>query len=318
MGATHLNAISKIPGIEVTGVCTTNERALEGDLTAVGGNLDVPAVEHDFTHVRKSRDWQEFLTFPEFDAVDICLPTDLHANIAVAAMQAGKHVLCEKPMALSQSDCHRMLEAAEKHNRVLMIGHLLRFWPAYEALHDFVKGGQYGAIRSVQLLRSAGLPDWSRWLPVEGRSGGAVVDLLIHDIDQAIWLFGMPERVAAKSQGAVDTLAAALSYPDDLQVEIKGGWLPAGEPFVMGFEAKAEHARMELVANNLFLDDDTGRHEMPSAKHDAYQAEIAYFAQCCETGSKPERCSAQESAEAVELALLLKYSRAKEGQSIKC
>ncbi len=145
-----------------------------------------------------------------------------------------------------------------------------------------------------------------------------MIDLLIHDIDQAIWLFGMPERITAKSQGPVDTLAATLSYPDGLQVEIRGGWLPAGEPFSMGFRAQAERAGLELVSNNLFLHDETGRHEMQSAKHDAYQAEIAYFANCCETRRKPERCLAEQSAEALELALLLKESRTREGQSIKC
>ena len=139
MGATHLNAYSKIPDVKIAAVYSNNERALSGDLTQIGGNLNRNYGVHDFFAVRKYREWRDLIEDPRVDAIDICLPTDLHASVAIAALEADKHVLCEKPMALSAEDCDRMIAAAEKRNRVLMIGQVLRFWPEYRYLEHFVK-----------------------------------------------------------------------------------------------------------------------------------------------------------------------------------
>ncbi len=316
MGATHLATFSKMPEVEVAAVCTQSERPLAEHLAQAGGNLDRPALEYDFSRVNQLTHWRELVLDPGLDAIDICLPTDLHAAVAIAALTAGKHVLCEKPMALTAGDCDRMLKAAEEQKRVLMIAHVLRFWPEYEALQKFLSGN--GPLRSARFVRSCGLPDWSGWLPVEARSGGAVIDLLIHDIDQALLLFGMPERVAATTLGAGDTLRATLNYDGGLDVQIEGGWLLPGASFSMNFEARSDRALIELTSEGLFLDNETGRRQIESSKSDAYDVEIGYFVDCCRTGRQPERCPPQQSAQAVKLALLLKDSRVKGGEAIKC
>ncbi len=318
MGATHINALQKISSVKVAGVCATTARALSGDLSEVGGNLDLPPARFDFTTVKKYTAWRELVTDPTLDAIDICLPTDLHASVAISALNAGKHVLCEKPMALTEADCHQMLEAAEKHGRVLMIGHVLRFWPEYETLRAIVANQEYGPIRHARFTRSAGLPAWSRWLPVEERSGGAVVDLLIHDIDQVLSLWGVPEQVTARSLGPVDTMAATLSYGPDLQVEISGGWLPAGEPFSMSFELRSAESRVELARDGLFVTTAEERVQLPTPVHSAYEEQIAYFVDCCRSSTKPGRCPPEQSAQALAVALLLKESRRREGQTVKC
>lgn len=318
MGATHLSAFSKIPDVQLTGICTQSERSLAEHLSQAGGNLERPAMAFDFSAVRHSTHWRELVLDPEIDAIDICLPTDLHATVSIAALTAGKHVLCEKPMALTTAECDRMLATAEEQKRVLMIGHVLRFWPEYRALGEFVNTGHNGAILSARFVRVCGLPDWSSWLPVEARSGGAVIDLLIHDVDQALKLFGVPERLAAMPLPDADAMRATLNYDHGLTVQIEGGWLLPGAPFSMGFQVKSEHALLELASEGLFLDDETGRHPMQSPKGDAYDAEIAYFVDCCRTGSKPELCPPRQSAEAVKLALWLKESRRNGGEPIKC
>ncbi len=317
MGATHLAAFHQLPDVEVSAICATKERVLSGDLTQVGGNLNLPKAQYDFSAVRKYRDWRELVNDPALDAVDICLPTDLHVSVTLAALAAGKHVLCEKPMALDSEGCDRMTAAAEQHGRILMIGQVLRFWPEYLALEQFVKQ-QAHHMTAVRFVRSAGLPDWSQWLVDERRSGGAVLDLLVHDIDQAVWLFGMPGRVAAKSLGPVDTISAVLTYEQGLHVQIEGGWLAAGQPFSMGFEARSNHALLELTSEGLFRDDETGRHKVQSEKDDAYQAEVGYFVDCCRTGDSPERCMPRDSAKAIKLAALLKDSRERGGIPIEC
>ncbi len=318
MGATHLAAYSKIADIEVAGIATRSERSLADHLAHAGGNLDRPATVFDFSRVRQYEHWRGLVLDPAYDVVDICLPTDLHAEIAITALAAGKHVLCEKPMALTSLDCDRMLEAADKYNRVLMIAHVLRFWPEFQVLEEFVRSRQAGQIRSARFERRCGIPDWSGWLPVEARSGGPVLDLLVHDIDQVLMLFGLPDTIAATASGDVDTIDALLTYPDGTDVRIEGGWLVSGSPFYMGFAAKADHALLELNAGGLFLEDKTGKRKVQPPEGDAYDAEIGYFIDCCRSEKEPERCLPQQSAEAVKLALALKQARARGGESIKC
>jgi len=311
MGAVHLSAYSKIPDAEVAAVCAQGDRALSGDLSAVGGNLERDLATYDLSAAKKYRNWRELVLDPELDVIDICLPTDLHAAVSIAAMTAGKHVLCEKPMALTSSDCDRMLAAASENNRILMIGQVLRFWPEYGALHDFVRSQEYGRVLSATFIRQCGLPDWSKWLPVEARSGGAVIDLLVHDIDQALLLFGMPEKVAARQLGDGDTLSASLIYPNGPEVRVQGGWFLPGSPLVMSFQARAERAELELTPEGLMLSDESGeRKKVDPPEGDGYQLEISYFLDCIRQGKQPEQCTARDSARATQLALLLKRARA--------
>ncbi|MGH9773300.1 MAG: Gfo/Idh/MocA family protein, partial [Candidatus Acidiferrales bacterium] len=149
MGAAHMQAYAKLPNATVAAVCSRNEQALSGDLSAIQGNIAGTAARYDFSSVTKYRDWHDLAADGGIDAVDICAPTDLHAPMALAALAAGKHVFCEKPMALSTTDCDRMMDAAKRNHRVLMIGHVLRFWPEYEALADFVKSARYGRVLSA-------------------------------------------------------------------------------------------------------------------------------------------------------------------------
>jgi predicted dehydrogenase len=319
MGATHIAAYSKIAGAELTAVCAGSERALSGDLRESGGNLGQCAGLYDFSRMRRCTDWRELVREDAVDAIDICLPTDLHAPVAMAALDSGKHVLCEKPMALTASECEHMIAAAERSGRVLMIAQVLRFWPEYVALRDFVKSREYGDVRSAIFVRRCGLPNWSRWLPDEKRSGGAVLDLLVHDIDQALLLFGTPERVAAKGMGGVDTLMATLLYKDRMEVRVQGGWFSPGAPFAMSFQVRAERAEMELTADGLMLTDMSGvRKRVEVGNADAYEAQLAYFVECCRRNEAPERCPPQESARAVEVALLLNESRARGGEQLRC
>lgn len=321
MGAAHMQAYAKLANATVAAVCSRNEQALSGDLSAIQGNIAGTAARYDFSSVRKYRDWHDLAADGGIDAVDICAPTDLHAPMALAALAAGKHVFCEKPMALSTADCDRMMDAAKRSHRVLMIGHVLRFWPEYEVLADFVKSAQYGRVLSATFTRSCGLPDWSAWLPVEERSGGAVVDLLIHDIDQALALFGVPERVSAKRLGSTDAVTASLLYSGGPEVRVQGGWFPPGNPLSMGFQVRAERAELRFGPDGLSLNASGSSSNLSRERkqpEEIYRKELAYFMNCWETGASPTRCPPEESAMALKLALLIKESRAKEGEQIKC
>lgn len=319
MGAAHVAALSAYPEAELAAVVSRDPKTREGDFSATGGNLKLEKRQFDFSRVSKYSTWQEIVADPNVDAISICLPTNFHAEVTLAALDAGKHVICEKPMALTMAECESMMAAAERSKRILMIGQVLRFWPEYMALRKFVTDGEYGTVRQATFLRKAGLPEWSKWLPDETQSGGAVMDLLVHDIDQILLLFGMPERVTAKALGTVDALMASFIYPGGPEVRLHGGWFEPGVPFNMSFQVRCEKGEMELTADGLQLSDMSGnRHKVELPAANAYEAQMHYFLDCCRSGQEPELCQPSESAAAVKVALALKESRAKEGEQVTC
>lgn len=314
-----MNAYLQIRGVQIGAVCSEDPVKRSGDLTNVGGHARGQAVRHDFSAVRQYSDWRRLVADPDIDIVDICLPTEFHAVVAIAALAAGKHVLCEKPMALSMGDCERMIAASIEYKRTLMIGQVLRFWPEYEFLAAFAKSGEYGRVRSATFVRRCGLPDWSGWLLNEARSGGAVLDLLLHDVDQALDLFGLPERLAAKSIGGPDTTMATLIYPSGPEVRIQGGWFAPGTAFAMSFQVRADRAELDWSGAAMMLSDAAGkRKQVDAGGSDGYEAQLRYFVECCRTGTEPARCPPQASALAVKVALLMKESRAAGGQLVAC
>lgn len=317
MGGTHVNAFWAMDNVEIAAVASPNQKALQGDLRRTGGNLGRESGLFDFSSVKKFTDWRELLADPTLDAVDICLPTYLHLEATVLALQAGKHVLVEKPIALNAAQCDAILDAANRSTRVFMVAQVLRFWPEYRALRKLLQTTA-GPVREATFLRRCSLPDWSAWLSDESRSGGAVIDLLVHDIDQALDLFGLPDAVEARSLGPIDTLDATLHYRDGFSVSIQGGWYPAGTAFAMGFRVSGENGGLELKDGVLAAKTREEWHATPTPPGDGYVAELSYFIECCKNGSPPERCLPVESARAVKLALLLKESRSQGGTKLPC
>ena len=319
MGTAHVAAVSSYPNAQLAAVVTNNARAREGDLSGTGGNLEMGTRQFDFSQVTAYSEWQEMVADESIDAVFICLPTDLHSEVSIAALHAGKHVLCEKPMALTASECDRMLEAASQSGKTFMVAQVLRFWPEYQKLRDFVSGGQHGLVRQATFVRKCGLPDWSRWLPDEARSGGAILDLMVHDIDQILLLFGMPERVTAKRIGNSDSIMASFLYKGGPEVRLQGGWFAAGMPFAMSFQVRSDGGEMELGHDGLFYSDMSGtKSKVEVETGNAYATEVHYFLDCCRDGVEPTLCLPADSANAVRVALALKESRAKDGEQIRC
>jgi len=325
MGATHIQAMTSVPGAVLAAVAARNEKALSGDLSEAGGNLDRGAAVVDFSGVAKFQDWRAMITTSDVEAVDICLPTEFHCEATLLAFEHGKHVLVEKPMALTAAECSEMLAAAHRAGKTLMVAHVLRFWPEYLELRRSIDNGGLGAVRRAIFERLCGLPDWSKWLTDSARSGGAIVDLLIHDVDQAIALFGLPQEVECRSVEAVDTIEAVLLYSSGLEVRIRGGWYPSGTPFSMGFEVEGTRGTMKLEGGRLEVKNSaearntaTGWEPVTVPKGDGYESEIAYFVDCCREGRAPSRCLPEDSARAVQLSILLRQARLEEGRRLPC
>jgi predicted dehydrogenase len=159
MGATHIKAWQQIPDAHLCAVVSTDPRKLSGDLSSVGGNLSAAAGQFDFSAVRACHSLEEVLSDPAIDVVDICLPTDRHSSAATSALRTGKHVLLEKPMALNAAAADALLREASRSGRILMVAHVLRFFPAYRKLAQLIHCG--APARSALFRRKCAAPAWS-------------------------------------------------------------------------------------------------------------------------------------------------------------
>ncbi|WP_260706672.1 Gfo/Idh/MocA family protein [Edaphobacter flagellatus] len=312
MGGAHLAAIQRIPDAEVKAVSTRTRPTADAPAR---GNLDLASGPLPDT-VQWNPDWRAVIADPEIDAIDVCLPTDMHREVVLAAFAAGKHVLSEKPMALTVAECDELLAAAAKSGRTFMIGQVLRFMYPYRYAAQFLDRVGRENVTHCILRRSAGYPQWGGWLTEESRSGGAILDMLCHDLDMALDLFGQPKSVRAVSIGPVDTMRGTLHYASGLDVIVEGGWLNPEAAFSASFEIQAPDARLVHHDNQLIqtLHGVEAPVEIPA--HDPYFDEIAYFVECCRNNQPPNVCPPSESALAVKLALQLKASREAGGQEL--
>ena len=201
-------------------------------------------------------DLDKMLDEQEIDKVDICLPTYLHKEYTIRMLEKGKHVMCEKPMALCEADCLEMLAAAKKAGKQLMIGQCLRFEPQYLYLKEVVDSGCFGALRYMSMKRMSALPQWSfeNWFQDTEKSGGCALGLHIHDVDMARFLFGAPLKVSAVAQHDVTRWQYISSrlYYDGFCVEAVGSWMEAPScPFVAGYRACFEGATVVLDGSDI-------------------------------------------------------------------
>jgi predicted dehydrogenase len=326
MGSTHVKALKDIPGVELAAVCSVDEAALSGDFRHIQGNLGGPGERFDFSGVRQYREIEQAISDPGVDAVDLCLPTDLHAAVAIEALRAGKHVLVEKPMALDGHAAERMIEEARRAGRILMSAQVLRFLPPYMALREALCGGELGLVRSAVFRRRCAAPAWGGWLKLPEKSGGGVFDLLIHDVDMMLHLFGAPEKVSATGYDddarGIDIIHAQFYYSHGGVVLVTGGWHhPKAYPFSMEYTVAADGGTLEYSSAGreptLYRQDGT-EEQLTLTPRDGYTAELAYFVECCRAGQQPDLCPATESAAAVKLARLMLEARNRNGEWIEC
>src|SRR5688572_21195667 len=146
MGWIHYLAYQKVQGVKLAAVSTRNPQRLAGDWRDIKGNFGPPGEQVDLSGVAKYSDLAGLLGDPDIDVVDLCLPPNLHAEAAIAALRAGKHVFVEKPMALTAADCDKMVKAAQKAGKQILVGHVLPFLPEYAFAYKAAKSGKYGKV----------------------------------------------------------------------------------------------------------------------------------------------------------------------------
>jgi len=185
---------------------------------------------------------EEAIAKHDIDVVDICLPTYLHCEETISAAKLGKHVICEKPMALSVPEAEAMTQACAANGVNLFIGHCIRFWPEYVYLKQIIDDNRLGNLLSINLTRYGAFPKWASdgWAADRKLAGGGVLDMHIHDTDFALFILGKPDEMA--SYGNVDArgpshVFTTLKFGNTI-AHLEGGWnLPSGAPFKMSFRA---------------------------------------------------------------------------------
>jgi len=155
-----------------------------------------------YPQARVVEDWEALIADPELDVIDITTPNRWHAPMALAALNAGKHVLCEKPMAGNALDAARMLATARERGKKLMINHVFRFQAGMQSLRQWVEDGQLGAVYHAQArwVRRRGAPLRPTFISKELALGGPVIDLGIHMLDLVLWLLGHPQPTRVSGQ----------------------------------------------------------------------------------------------------------------------
>ncbi|HEY4266641.1 MAG TPA: Gfo/Idh/MocA family oxidoreductase [Galbitalea sp.] len=256
--------------------------------------------------------------FENVDVVDICTPTTTHAAIAVAAIEAGKHVLCEKPIGRTTAQANAVADAAHKHGRQAYPAHVVRFFPEYVALKSAVERGQIGDIAVARYSRG-GEGATSEWFFDDALSGGIIIDQMIHDIDQARWIAGEVVRVFARQNpptvdGAVPRNVVAhvtLTHASGAISFIQGVWGPRGMQFRTSFDVAGTDGTLRFdstspaastVDENLTSVAIESSYLPPtSAEESPYLTQIREFAAAFE-GGPPPRVTIEDGVLAVAIA----------------
>ena len=263
--------------------------------------------------------------------VDICTPTPVHAEQVHAALDAGKDVICEKPLALTGEDARAVVEHAETVGRQVFPAHVVRFFPQYAAAHAAVTSGAIGTPAVLRFERTGSLPTQS-WFGDESQSGGIVMDQMIHDIDQAIWLAGPVERVyatqaTAASDESVRTGHAVLTHRSGVISHCRGFWGPQGTVFRYAFDLAGDAGRLRYDSAGdpeVVLDEVASARSEESASYlpdvsamrSPYAEEILEFSAALRSGTSA-RVTALDGAYAVEVAAAALESL-RTGRSISC
>jgi predicted dehydrogenase len=308
MGRTHYEAYQEIAGAVVVAVADQDPKRAAGDLAGTGGNvLQGGLSKLPMDRIKGTTNASELIAMKDVDVVDVCLPTTQHVDVAIEAIRAGKHVICEKPLARTCADAERIAAAARGGRGMFMPAMCMRFWPQWAWLKRAVGEKRYGKVLSATFRRVASMP--AGWYRDGTISGGAALDLHIHDSDFVQHLFGMPRAVISrgysKTSGEIDHLSTQYIYDDVPLVHAEGSWcLADGYGFSMQYTVNFENATadFDLAREKPLLVTQGGKSEPVDAGAGfGYAAELRYFLDCVKTGQRPTVVTADDAVRSIRI-----------------
>ena len=313
MGKTHLGIYSRLGNAEVTAICDIRIHQMDLKNLQSGGNIQTAAASIDLSKVGKYTDLDEMLQSGGFDIVDVTLPTYLHADAVIKSLKAGYHVFCEKPMALDNGECRRMIKTIRQTGKLFSVGQCLRYWPAYSAVKKMIDDQTYGWVVAAEFARFSTPPIWAwdNWLLDGNRSGSAALDLHIHDVDTLLHFFGKPRSVRSsgvfEKSGHISHISSVYDY-DGMVVTASGGWKCSNtfnfnmRAFYVMEKATVEMDFSKSPALTVFpLNGEKFSPKLPEG--DGYFYELQDFVAGVEKGKLSGLVTAESAAESVSLCL---------------
>ncbi|GEN46382.1 Gfo/Idh/MocA family protein [Alkalibacillus haloalkaliphilus] len=289
IGETHLQAYNSVKEARVHTVCTTQVTS-----------------ENKVNNYKVVKEFDSVLADPEIDVVDICLPTFLHEQYIIRAARAKKHIICEKPLTLTEESVKRILQTVSDEGVRLFVGHVVRFWPEYQKLKHYIDEEVLSNVNWFTAKRLGQFPTWSNWFKEPEKSGGALFDLHIHDIDFAYYLFGNVESVYAIGQqseeGAWSQMLTNIRFKNGVQAAIESSHeMPNGYPFTAEYRAQTSKQTLsyqmkagsniddlQSASQSFDLFNDEVVKPIRVSKHDPFTLELQYFIDCINENAKNE------------------------------
>lgn len=204
----------------------------------------------------------------QVDVVDICTPTHLHYEMAMQAIAQGKDIVCEKPLARTYAQAQAMIEASQKAGVKLLAAHVVRFFPEYALAKQQVETGDIGQVGVIRLQRTSFKPGTQdSWFHDLAKSGGMMLDLMIHDLDYARWVAGDVETVFARHthhafpEADGDHALAILTHKSGAISHVEGGWSYPKPLFqtaleIAGSQGLIEYRSIDSIPLNMHLKTD--------------------------------------------------------------
>ncbi|MCH8815271.1 MAG: Gfo/Idh/MocA family oxidoreductase [Chloroflexi bacterium] len=304
MGETHAHAYQGLAGVEIAAIYGRTESKVRSVAESVG--------------CLATADLQKLLDDPTIEAVDVCLPSSLHREFVVKALDAGKHVFCETPLALTAEDAEAMIGTARSSDRLLLVALLMRSIAEYQHIQRAVMSGELGRPLAVYAYR---LGSYLRRESSEFKEhyGDPTIELMTFDFDVLNWLFGLPNEVYAVAtdgpDGTPGHVVAALRYDDFVANVEASGLMPTGFPFSVGIRVVGETECLELsttfpngVPETTLASYAGESEEVRVNGHDPYMAECQYFVECVRGDADPQLLSAERALEALRLSIAIQDS----------
>lgn len=293
----HAERVSAIPGATVTAVYSPDDpAAFVDDYGLEASAYDTP---------------KSFFADADVDVVDVCSPTDTHRRYVERAADAGLDVFCEKPLAVTLEDATSMIEATERAGVQLLVGHVLRYFPAYERVQSLVAAGEIGTVGTIRARRHSPFPAWGSdsWFGDDDRSGGVFVDLGIHEFDFLRWCVGPVERVFARRRRWEDRQYghATLRFTSGAVGYVEAGWdRPTGAGLTSDLEVAGDAGILEYdstASESLSLElEGKEPPAVPTVEGDGYHRELASFVRALDGEVEP-RVTADDALEALRIAV---------------
>lgn len=315
IGAAHVKAYHSARAAGwpcvLAAVADRDVQRLTGRVVAAG-NIDTGAAGErlfDPAEVRACTSAHDLLADSRVQLVSICTHTDTHVDLAIAALKAGKHVLVEKPVAISSAQVRRVADAARDSGRLCMPAMCMRFWPGWSWLRERIHEKTYGRVLSASFERLGAAPTWSAFYADHARSGGALMDLHIHDADFVRFCFGMPRAVSsAGGPMHVTTIYRFDGQDAPRHVVAEGGQdLAPGSDFRMRYTVAFEHATADFDLSRpspLTLVCDGQKSDVPLPPESGYELQARHLVAAIARGLRPQDLTASID-DAVEVTRLL-------------